>query len=205
MNKLQKKNPALVKVSTDDSLFELYDNYINSSSGGSSSSKTSNSNNSRKNNSTNNSDNINNNNKINNPSINLLNEIQKSVSYKLATRYKFRQQDKDKILCGDDENHNERNVPNDKLATTSATSTTKKVEKNKKEMIKKTNVSNQIKHNSSKTSRYPLSEPLFNSNTNFNEICGPEILMAIGVIQQNHLKSLINQLSSTSDTSGNRE
>ncbi|KAM9966948.1 hypothetical protein ACTFIR_007183 [Dictyostelium discoideum] len=130
------------------------------------------------------------------PSLEFLNEIQKSISFKLANKYKYvstnnyeKEHNKEEEEDGDDEDESEEEDDEEEENNDDRTTDEepekrkrKKVSKSKthsKSNIRSTN-SGLLKMNSKNSiNRFPLSQPCLKPEI-YNERCGPEVLMSLG-------------------------
>ncbi|KAN0003203.1 hypothetical protein ACTFIZ_009367 [Dictyostelium cf. discoideum] len=155
------------------------------------------------------------------PSLEFLYEIQKSISFKLANKYKYistnnyekkykdnDDDDDDNDDDDDDDDDDEENDDDDESEEEEENNDTtdeepekrkrKKVSKSKthsKSNIRSTN-SGLLKMNCKNSiNRFPLSQPCLKPEI-YNERCGPEVLMSLGILYQQILISQIKSLNS---------
>ncbi|KAN0037608.1 hypothetical protein ACTFIV_002961 [Dictyostelium citrinum] len=154
------------------------------------------------------------------PSLEFLYEIQKSISFKLANKYKYIStttttttnnddyygDDEDDYTESDDEsnheqeeennnNNNNNNNDND-TDEESEKKKRKKVSKRKSYLNTRSTCSGLLKMNSKNSiNRFPLSQPCLKPEI-YNERCGPDVLMSLGVLYQQILISQIKSLNS---------
>ncbi|KAK5577070.1 hypothetical protein RB653_002007 [Dictyostelium firmibasis] len=147
------------------------------------------------------------------PSLEFLYEIQKSISFKLANKYKYistyNNNEKDKNNNKEEEEEEEEEEYDDTEEDTegdddddddtdeeSEKRKRKKVIKKKTHLITRSTCSGLLKMNSKNSiNRFPLSQPCLKPEI-YNERCGPEILMSLGVLYQQVLISQIKSLNS---------
>ncbi|KAN0018338.1 hypothetical protein ACTFIU_010954 [Dictyostelium citrinum] len=153
------------------------------------------------------------------PSLEFLYEIQKSISFKLANKYKYIStttnnyrnskeyndddycSDEDDYSESDDESNHEQeeeenNNNNNDTDEESEKKKRKKVSKRKSYLNTRSTSSGLLKMNSKNSiNRFPLSQPCLKPEI-YNERCGPDVLMSLGVLYQQILISQIKSLNS---------
>ncbi|KAM9965451.1 hypothetical protein ACTFIW_005267 [Dictyostelium discoideum] len=147
------------------------------------------------------------------PSLEFLNEIQKSISFKLANKYKYvstnnyeKKHNKEEKEGDDDEDESESNAEEEDDEEEENNDDDEEPEKRKRKKVSKSKTlsksnirstnSGLLKMNSKNSiNRFPLSQPCLKPEI-YNERCGPEVLMSLGILYQQILISQIKSLNS---------
>ncbi|KAM9980828.1 hypothetical protein ACTFIY_003137 [Dictyostelium cf. discoideum] len=148
------------------------------------------------------------------PSLEFLNEIQKSISFKLANKYKYvsinnyekQYNEEEEEDDDDDEDESESNAEENDDEENNDDTTDEEPEKRKRKKVSKSKThsksnirstnSGLLKMNSKNSiNRFPLSQPCLKPEI-YNERCGPEVLMSLGILYQQILISQIKSLNS---------